>query len=183
LKCEICDKKLRADNTIGVCRAHRHLSQATKGRIDLWKEQNRAHLAAYKKQYANNNRERMNQLCIDRRRKNPVARLAHAIRTRTNRVLFGRKMKWQNPVMFLGCSLTEARQHIESMFKPGMSWDNHGVTGWHIDHIEPLSRFNLSDREQFEAVCSIKNLQPLWYWENLAKREYKRPRVPDTPRG
>jgi hypothetical protein len=59
--------------------------------------------------------------------------------------------------------------YLESKFQPGMSWDNWGRTGWHIDHIKPLALFNLSDRKQFLEACHYTNLQPLWAKDNLSK--------------
>ena len=50
-----------------------------------------------------------------------------------------------------------------------MTWDNYGVYGWHIDHILPLSIFNLSDRTQLLKACHYTNLQPLWAEENLKR--------------
>jgi hypothetical protein len=67
----------------------------------------------------------------------------------------------------LGCSIEELKQHLESKFKDGMSWENQGK--WHIDHIRPLSSFDLINREQFLQACHFSNLQPLWAEENLRK--------------
>jgi hypothetical protein len=50
-----------------------------------------------------------------------------------------------------------------------MTWDNYGQFGWHIDHIKPLSVFDLTDREQFLEACRYTNLQPMWWKENLSK--------------
>lgn len=69
----------------------------------------------------------------------------------------------------VGCTIPELKLHLESQFKEGMSWDNHGQYGWHIDHIKPLSSFDLTDQEQVKQACHYTNLQPLWAEENLSK--------------
>jgi hypothetical protein len=70
---------------------------------------------------------------------------------------------------YLGCTAEELKVHLEKQFKPGMSWENYGTTGWHIDHIFPLSKANLKDEEQVEKVFHFTNLQPLWAHDNLSK--------------
>jgi hypothetical protein len=50
-----------------------------------------------------------------------------------------------------------------------MSWDNYGKYGWEIDHIKPLSLYDLTDDNQLKEVCNYKNLQPLWAEDNLKK--------------
>lgn len=69
----------------------------------------------------------------------------------------------------LGCNLTDARAHLESLFKPGMSWDNYGPNGWTIDHVKPCSYFNLSNEAELLECFNIKNTQPLWRLENISK--------------
>lgn len=66
----------------------------------------------------------------------------------------------------IGCSISEFRSHIERQFRDGMSW---GGEGWHIDHILPVSYFNLSDPEQQKSCFNYTNTQPLWASENAAK--------------
>lgn len=68
----------------------------------------------------------------------------------------------------LGCSYDEAKQHIESLFTEGMSWENHGE--WHIDHIKPIASIDTNNLEEVLLVNRIENLQPLWAKDNLSKQ-------------
>ncbi len=68
----------------------------------------------------------------------------------------------------LGCDWKEAKAHFESLFKEGMTWDNHGIHGWHIDHIRPVSSFK---EDELHLMNHISNLQPLWAHENLEKSD------------
>jgi len=74
-------------------------------------------------------------------------------------------------VRALGCTVDECRAHIEARFLPGMTWQNWGLHGWHIDHVVPISRFNLTDPAQMAAACHYTNLQPLWAADNRKKRD------------
>lgn len=69
----------------------------------------------------------------------------------------------------LGCPIQEFKIYLENRFRPGMSWDNYGLYGWHIDHITPMSFFDLNDKVQLLEAVHYTNLQPLWAKENLAK--------------
>jgi len=71
----------------------------------------------------------------------------------------------------LGTSKINARKHIESLFKPGMTWENHGLgmDKWHIDHKIPCASFDLKCPVQQLACCYYKNLQPLWAIDNIKK--------------
>ncbi|WP_022684544.1 hypothetical protein [Sphingobium bisphenolivorans] len=67
----------------------------------------------------------------------------------------------------LGYTADEFRAHIEAQFQDGMTWGNHGQ--WHVDHIHPLSKFDLTDPEQRREANALANLQPLWAAENMSK--------------
>jgi hypothetical protein len=49
-----------------------------------------------------------------------------------------------------------------------MSWSNHG-TIWEIDHIKPVSSFDLTDEDQQKQCFHYTNLQPLTKKENRTK--------------
>lgn len=69
----------------------------------------------------------------------------------------------------IGCTSNHLVAHLESLFKPGMSWENRGRHGWHVDHKIPCSKFDLTKPEQKLACSHWTNLQPLWAYENMAK--------------
>lgn len=71
----------------------------------------------------------------------------------------------------VGCSWGALRAHLESLWKPGMTWENYGYgeDRWNIDHIKPCASFDLSSPEQQKACFHYSNLQPMWQPENFKK--------------
>jgi hypothetical protein len=67
----------------------------------------------------------------------------------------------------LGYSSKELKDHLQSQFSQGMTWENHGRGGWHIDHIRQINTFpsNASPSE----VNALSNLRPLWEEDNLKR--------------
>ncbi len=63
---------------------------------------------------------------------------------------------------YLGCSAQEVKLYIESKFTEDMTWDNWGYSGWHLDHIKPFCKFDLSKETSLKVVGHFTNLQPLW---------------------
>ena len=98
--------------------------------------------------------------------RNPLFRLKDNLRSRLRKALKN-NCKSGSSIKDLGCSIEEFKKYLESKFQEGMSWENR--RDWHIDHIKPLSFFDLSNREQFLEACHYTNLQPLWAKDNLIK--------------
>lgn len=109
-----------------------------------------------------------------RLRKNDLGyRVMASMRRRVHIALRG-NVKSASVSALLGCSLEEAKAHIEQLFTDGMTWENWGrgwggVREWHLDHVKALSTFDLTDPEQLAQACHYTNLQPLWAKDNLAK--------------
>lgn len=74
----------------------------------------------------------------------------------------------------LNYTVEELKQHLESKFQPGMTWDNYGQ--WEIDHITPDSWFeyNSFEDEGFKKSWALENLQPLWKNDNARKGNRRR---------
>lgn len=104
------------------------------------------------------------------KRKDPIFRAVDSIRRRINSALKSQNQKKSHRTFeFVGCTIPELKNHLEKKFKPGMSWDNQGMKGWQIDHIKPVSKFDLSKKSEQIKCFHYKNLQPLWWIENLKK--------------
>ena len=76
-----------------------------------------------------------------------------------------RKQKTTNEL--IGCSSEDLIKHLEKQFQYGMTWENYGQYGWHIDHIIPLS--SAKTEEDIIKLNHYTNLKPLWWKDNLRK--------------
>lgn len=85
---------------------------------------------------------------------------------RINEAMHGR-IKAGRTMELVGCTAAELRDHLESQFQPGMSWENYGE--WHVDHRRPCASFDLLDPAQQLECFHHTNLQPLWALDNLRK--------------
>ena len=101
---------------------------------------------------------------------NPDLQIKNTLRVRVISAVKKQQTKKANQTQeLIGCTTDHLRQHLESQFKPGMTWENRGYNGWHIDHIKPCASFDLSDPTQQRACFHWSNLQPLWGTENQIK--------------
>ncbi len=112
------------------------------------------------KECKNSYKKKYNILNIDKRREYRLTRKTQKIwrdLLKSTIKIFNRK-KEGTTIDLLGYSALELKEHIESLFTEGMTWDNHGE--WHIDHIEDVSSF--SEDTPMCIVNALSNLRPLW---------------------
>lgn len=90
----------------------------------------------------------------------------------SNRIFYAlretRTVRSLKTMELLGCTITALRIRLEDRFKPGMTWANHGPV-WHVDHIKPCAKFDLTNPEQQKICFHYTNLQPLFAAENISK--------------
>jgi hypothetical protein len=149
---------------------NREKSNAIKKR---WHERNLEKVKAKGRNYLKNNREKIYLRHNEYRKKkydtDELFKLSCAIRNSVAKIARRvRVKKGKTSLEYLGCSLEEFKVHIESQWQEGMSWENHGFDGWHIDHIKPIDWYIKHSDDPWQAN-HYTNLQPLWAEENMSK--------------
>lgn len=123
----------------------------------------------WKEYYENDKKELINKSVInslEKRKKYPIERLKHNVRSRLREYLYKKDIPKQNKTFdIVGCSPLFLKEHLENKFTEGMSWENYGK--WHIDHIVPLS--SAKTEEELYKLCHFTNLQPMWALDNIKK--------------
>lgn len=137
-----------------------------------YRENNKEKMKIARSEYKIKNKEKISKyrtFYSDKRRKESnLVRLSENIRRRINIFLSLNKITKKNKTFdVVGCSPDFLKQYLESKFTEGMSWDNYGYYGWHIDHIIPLCTAKTED--EVLNLCHYSNLQPLWGHDNFKK--------------
>lgn len=156
-----------------------------------WRTKNRAYYLNYKKEYYKNNKEKHLEYDKKWKKEHPdnvkiycdksnKKRISHPKGKLNNSIRVGiydslqkgskSNRHWEELV---GYTLEQLQKHIEKQFVVGMTWENYGKHGWHIDHIIPISAFNFETPEDidFRRCWSLNNLRPLWATDNLKKHD------------
>jgi hypothetical protein len=153
-----CHKQYRIENKEEVCKKSKE-----------WRDQN----PEYQREYRIKNPEYKKQYEREKLKTDLNYKLSHYLRARLNKAING-DYKSGSAINDLGCSIEELCIRLVSLFYnrystgEKMTWKNYGKE-WHIDHIIPLSFFDLTDRGQLLIAVHYTNLQPLWKEDNLSK--------------
>lgn len=100
-----------------------------------------------------------------------LLRIKNKLKSHVHRIhKYSRTIKSRKTDEYLGCTIEQAKRHIEKQFKKGMTWANHGIV-WEIDHIIPLSAFDLTRKDQQMIATHFTNLRPLCKIENRKKSD------------
>ena len=161
-ECEFSKKTKSIDGLMGDCKTCRSIKEKEYRLLNPEKNKNR------KKKYYENNKIKHNEYFLKRRKESNEVRMSENIRRRINHFLKTVNIPKKGSTFdIVGCTPQFLKEHLEMNFKDGMSWENYGLYGWHIDHIIPLS--SAEDEDGVYKLCHYTNLQPLWAKENLSK--------------
>ncbi len=120
------------------------------------------------KEYRKNNRDKINRRIKAQYWKDDIFRIKTNMKNRLKLFLKSKNINKKNTTFdIIGCRPEELKNYLENQFKAGMSWENYGYYGWHIDHIIPLS--SAKTEEEIFKLSHYTNLQPLWANENYKK--------------
>ena len=173
--CRGCEKEYR----------ERNKERIKARKAEYYQENKKAHYARVKKYREGSNREKyllksreryqtkkkeIHAQRLKRRRENPSVNLRHSVGLAVYQAI-KRTGNTKGGKTFDALPYTpqQLKEHIESQFQEGMTWDNHGE--WHIDHIIPQAalQYDSLEHENFQKCWALDNLQPLWAADNIRK--------------
>jgi hypothetical protein len=103
-----------------------------------------------------------------RRKTDLIFRLILTCRSRLTKILKLKNMKKTNTTFeMIGCTPRFLKEYLEKQFKPGMTWKNHTLKGWHIDHKIPLA--SAKTQKSLKKLMHYTNTRPMWASENIKK--------------
>jgi len=164
-------------NSIKTLKAERYRDDITfrnklKASVKEYSSNHRSEKLLYNNSYYSSNRDALISASVkyqsDKLKTNPIFRARFNLKRRMHHAMTKAKW-WKTSQVMIGCNKVDFIRHIESLFKEGMTWENYGMHGWHLDHIRPCCSFDLSNEDEAKQCFNYKNLQPLWAKENLSK--------------
>jgi len=119
----------------------------------------------YCKEIKINDRFRHNRLkCKDCEREDPISKIIRNVRSR---ILTAIKNKSKHTIEYLDCN---CRDYLKWLLNNDAryTYENYG-NEWHIDHVIPVSKFDITNHEEQLLAFNWRNTMPLSVKENLSK--------------
>ena len=181
--CKICVKQYKKEYRENNKDKIKEYYRDNKDNLKKYYEENKDKIKEYNKKYYEKNKEKIidnvkkyreenkeklkesyKEYLKKKRKNDPIYRMMRNIRSMVRRAI-----KTKRTEEIIGCTYQELKLHLENQFTEAMSWENYGFNGWHIDHIRPLSWFDIANPDEVAKANHYSNLQPLWWEDNLSK--------------
>jgi len=161
--CKSCCSIKNKENQVNRDQTNKNKNYYLKNK-ELISLQNREQKNAYQKEYYLLNKDKIFEKEKERYHNDIKFRLSKIYRNRLTSYIKGEN----NSMKYLKCDLEELQNFIEIQFSEDMSWENKG-TIWELDHVVPISKFNLENPIHIETCFHWCNLKPLYKSDNRKK--------------
>jgi len=155
-KCKNCEKK---DG-----REYRQ-SELGKEKAKTWSNNNKEKHAKLQSEWAKNNREHLNTKYNARIKEDFVFKM----KTLCKSHLKNNINKKSTTMKYFSCDINLFVKWLQYCFSDNMSFENHG-SYWHLDHVIPVSLFNLNNDNELKLCFHYLNYMPLPAKENISKQ-------------
>jgi len=155
-----------------------------KEKFSSYYEINKEKIIARTKKWSILNKKTLSDKFKEKYKSNPQTKLRLIVSGRIREFLksVGKNKEGKSISKYLSYTMQDLKQHLESLFEPWMTWENHGVYNsktwqdydqstwtWQIDHIIPQSKIPYSsiEDENFKKCWALENLRPYSAKENI----------------
>ncbi len=165
-------KEARRNSDTGEFKVRiKEYAQANRAKISEQQRIRRKENAELERQKRVDYLPRRRELSKLRRAENPTRKMIENCRSRIRHILKREKVtKTQNTFKFIGCTAEFFRTFLEWQFTSEMNWSNYG-TCWTVDHIIPISYFNLHNPDHSRIAFNYSNCRPLHADKNSEKND------------
>jgi hypothetical protein len=135
----------------------------------IYFQENKDKIRETKREYYKNNKEiilnNKKEYIKNRKKTDKLYHLTMVIRSLIKSSFYNKNFNKPRTLNVIGCSYSEFKVHIESLFKDNMNWENYGE--WHLDHKIPASW--AKTEEELYKLNHYSNFQPMWAFDNQSK--------------
>jgi hypothetical protein len=113
-------------------------------------------------------RKKHREYMSSRKKDDPLFKFIANCRTRIYKIFVSKNNLRTKDL--LGEELSFIEKWFKFCFVDTMTWENQG-SGWHIDHVIPISKFDISSEKDVVYCFNWKNLSPLSSIKNITKKD------------
>jgi hypothetical protein len=151
-------RKYNEKNREKIRKQRKESYEKNKKKVKKYIEKNKEKIKKYKKSYRK-----------EKYKNEPIYRLNELLRHRIRDAIKSQSViKSNRTIKLLGCNIEFYKDYLEKQFDSEMTWKNQG-TYWVIDHIVPISSFDLTQESDQLLAFNWSNTRPLEKNKNLEK--------------